>query len=794
MATIYEGTQREQDLVDERIDPEILRALGLSDVSDLDYDEYKTLLKERLAANRMNTSQKAREDSARLDEKILNEFRRVRAETGRFKVRNERLSPQKMLSGTGTGTRTGGRGGAIVPNITFQQQPAQEKEVQAQPEQGLNDFLTNVVAPSLSRIESSLLNILENMTGQQKAEEKAVSKARVQGEKAKKRDKENRLEGLGKMAGNVANVAKKVFNPLADIFAKIFNFLSNVLTGFLVLKVLDWIQNPQNLFIDIGNMFIMFLNSVLRVAHEIAFLPINLFVDGLNNGLNIFENAINDTIGKIPGIPELDLPEVPKPKPIEFPLIPYPKPKEEEPKKQEKTPDVPVNAMSEGGPVNKYYQIMADGGQVRTDTGEKVTGAGPDTQLVALQPGEFVMSKGAVDTFGVDTMMGMNSMGGGNNTPRMAKVQSVGDVKAMQNGGMVGDDQPPQRAEFPNTRKGGADFAKAMKAYKVSISNADPKAQVEPKETVTGKPTGGGSNGSWQPILELIAKHEAVGGSYDSIYPSSKKQGLSSMTIAEADAWQASTANSRGSAAAGRYQFMYIKNQAAAAGIGPNELFSPENQDKMAIALIEGKRGITMDMMKNNPDEAMIRLGKEWASLPMPRAMQGASRMVSAGQSYYAGDGRNKAGATVDEVRRAMGISQTAKPSPPSAPSMPETQSQVSAMPGQTDTQYEKTPSQTDLPMVSPGPITIDDSGMKPPTYGSGPIKIDEMKVSSPVKTPPPPPKKSGGGKVPVLAPKPPGGDSSGTSNSGSTAPMFDPLDTTNPELLVVKAIYNIVG
>ena len=37
-----------------------------------------------------------------------------------------------------------------------------------------------------------------------------------------------------------------------------------------------------------------------------------------------------------------------------------------------------------------------------------------------LQPGEFVMSSSKL-TFGVDTMMGMNSMGGGNNTPRMAK-------------------------------------------------------------------------------------------------------------------------------------------------------------------------------------------------------------------------------------------------------------------------------------------------------------------------------------------------------------------------------------
>ena len=52
--------------------------------------------------------------------------------------------------------------------------------------------------------------------------------------------------------------------------------------------------------------------------------------------------------------------------------------------------------------------------------------------------------------------------------------------------------------------------------------------------------------------------------------------------------------------------------------------------------------------------------------------------------------------------------------------------------------------------MVSPG-FMMDDSGMKKPTYGSGPVKIDDTKVTSSVKTPPPPPKKSGKGQVPVL-------------------------------------------
>ena len=185
----------------------------------------------------------------------------------------------------------------------------------------------------------------------------------------------------------------------------------------------------------------------------------------------------------------------------------------------------------------------------------------------------------------------------------------------------------------------------------------DDRDNGQPGAPPSGRPTPGNTSaaaGQWKPLLELIAAHESVGGSYDSIYPSRTKPGLSSMTIAEADAWQASTASSRGSAAAGRYQFMYIKEQAAAAGIGPNEIFSPENQDKMAISLLTKKRKITLDMIKNNPDEAMIRLGMEWAAMPMPKRMQGHNRMVNAGQSYYAGDGKNAAGVSVATVKGVL--------------------------------------------------------------------------------------------------------------------------------------------
>ena len=50
-----------------------------------------------------------------------------------------------------------------------------------------------------------------------------------------------------------------------------------------------------------------------------------------------------------------------------------------------------------------------------------------------LTPGEFVMSKGAVEKYGTSTLASMNAMGGGNNTPEI-----VGTIKGFNQGGIVG--------------------------------------------------------------------------------------------------------------------------------------------------------------------------------------------------------------------------------------------------------------------------------------------------------------------------------------------------------------------
>lgn len=96
-----------------------------------------------------------------------------------------------------------------------------------------------------------------------------------------------------------------------------------------------------------------------------------------------------------------------------------------------------INLMSGGGVAGNTMNIndikFSGGGGVTGNTGVDITGAGPDTQLVALQPGEIVMSKGAVNHWGANTLLGMNKAGGGTNVPKMAN-----NIQMAAGGGMVG--------------------------------------------------------------------------------------------------------------------------------------------------------------------------------------------------------------------------------------------------------------------------------------------------------------------------------------------------------------------
>lgn len=206
-------------------------------------------------------------------------------------------------------------------------------------------------------------------------------------------------------------------------------------------------------------------------------------------------------------------------------------------------------------------------------------------------------------------------------------------------------------------KMGGSDEAVRDKSRTDSMSR-DLTGIDSPSGATSGH-TSGTIGGQWGPVLDLISSVEGV--SYDSVYPGTTKvkysggKPLYEMTIGEAHDWQTQTYRARGSAAAGKYQFMDIQTQAASyAGLGRGDMFSALNQDKMAIGLIEKKRKITLEMLKNNPAKAQRLLAMEWAGIPVGTAMRGHKRQVGPEQSYYAGDGRNASGTSTAAVRAAF--------------------------------------------------------------------------------------------------------------------------------------------
>ena len=154
--------------------------------------------------------------------------------------------------------------------------------------------------------------------------------------------------------------------------------------------------------------------------------------------------------------------------------------------------------------------------------------------------------------------------------------------------------------------------------------------------------------GKYGPILNLIGSAE---GGYTSIAPNDKNDNLTNMTIAEA---ANATGENGGRGAIGRYQLTNPIQQAVNAGLDPEkDLFNEENQDLIALSLIEG-RGITADMIVNDPVRAASLLAMEFAGIPVLADQQGYVQSVQRGQSYYRGFGGNKATVTPEDVEAAF--------------------------------------------------------------------------------------------------------------------------------------------
>lgn len=177
------------------------------------------------------------------------------------------------------------------------------------------------------------------------------------------------------------------------------------------------------------------------------------------------------------------------------------------------------------------------------------------------------------------------------------------------------------------------------------------------------------------PILALLRKHEAdsaverqgVDSAYDVVYsgiPTANrpKAALTSYTVGEVLEWQAFVvAKGAASSAAGAYQI--IRKTLAGLGMPASTRFDKACQDRAALVLLDRRGWADCEAGRMEATDFADMLAREWASMPVQRDQRGASRAVKRGQSYYAGDGLNRARATPEEVMAAIAAA-LAEPAP----------------------------------------------------------------------------------------------------------------------------------
>jgi muramidase (phage lysozyme) len=177
-------------------------------------------------------------------------------------------------------------------------------------------------------------------------------------------------------------------------------------------------------------------------------------------------------------------------------------------------------------------------------------------------------------------------------------------------------------------------------------------------------------------LLNLIGQKEA-GGNYNVIY-GGETIPLTDMSIGEVMDYQ-KTKMKNGSTAVGKYQFINSTLEMAmrGSGLSPNDMMSPENQDKMAMFLLK-RRGLDeYKSGKMSEDQFASNLALEWASLPTINnvsahaGVMGNKSLVSykdfmdtvRGGSSNTGDGlidsqRNVANAKTDASQKPVQVQQ----------------------------------------------------------------------------------------------------------------------------------------
>jgi hypothetical protein len=648
---------------------DILLEMGI-DLDNLSEEEdYLSALKEAIATIQFQTKGGGDERSAILSQEVIKVRKSRKAADPKFKAKKTTIKPdaffdkkkpdeqQKPVPGQKALPGTVGGGAIVKPSDIKSPEKEEEKDTKLLPG---NDILKDIL-----RGVNSILGTLQN---QNKFTKKQSEKDRKSAEKKKRGAQEDKLEkgALTKFAG----AAKKLLKPVTNFFSEILKFITNVLIGRLLVKIINWMGDEENAkkMDAIQDFFMATWPAMLAV-----FLAFSLGLGGFITSIIGLVGGFALKIAKLIPMMLKGLTTLAIGNPIATAIvagtalaaigaITSMNQNEAEREKQNEKDDegtVTPTETREKGEMPKGPQLMEEmtrqrGFGAMFNSGGIVPGSGPnkDTVPAMLAPGEFVMSRGAVNKYGADTMESMNSMGGGTNRPMIKDGMTYA-----QGGGFAGSKNRPEKSKAKQDmgdrkEESGGNFLTNMfgggskkENNKDNKDNKDNKSKEQlSAEKANAKLLSfiSSGEGGYNSMNQGTSGNSIVGSTHNA--SSILGKNLPQMTVGEVMQNQ----DSGKLFAAGRYQIIpdTMKMAVARAGVSPDDMFDQKTQDKLGLALIyNGQRPTLSGYLKgenNNVQGAMLDLAMEWASAPDP----------STGRSYYGG--ANASSHTVEEVRTAL--------------------------------------------------------------------------------------------------------------------------------------------
>ena len=413
------------------------------DLMDIDgVDDYLRVLMEAINSLTIVNSKDARIDDLKKEIQRVREERKVQDPSPGMKETQKKITgssisrvPQKPIVPQQP----------LVPQQPIVQQPIINV---SQSENSSSSYLLRTLQGILDSVDG-MLSILRD---RQTFERNAANNARKKAEVAKRIQSEKDLESGA--FGGLVGIAKRVLAPAISLWDRLWGFLSTILLGRVAIGLFNWFSDKENQkkvgavgrflkdwwpallvsYLAFGNglsRFIIWIVGKLAIwTTQLALTVIPALWRAIL-GMGPWGWAALGTIGLTGAamkwkkdsqtsaqnvLEEQGLEEAPAEEQSEALMSPGGL-------LQTFTGSINQEARGEGEGENEFNE----GGQVPG------RGLNQDSVPAWLTPGEFVMSRDAVDRWGVDVLSGMNAAAGGSNVPSL-----LGGVLGLQGGGEVG--------------------------------------------------------------------------------------------------------------------------------------------------------------------------------------------------------------------------------------------------------------------------------------------------------------------------------------------------------------------